>query len=48
MHSVEERVGEEMSRDSELSPLCKEVWLWERTDSSPTCLKSGWGEGGIE
>lgn len=46
MHSVEERVGEEMSRDSEFHPLCKEVWLRERIDSSPTCSKIGSGKEG--
>lgn len=36
MRGAEERVGEEMSRDSELRPLGEEVWPKERRESSPT------------
>lgn len=37
IYRVEERIGEEMSRNSEFRSFCKEVWLKERMDSSITC-----------
>lgn len=36
MHGAEARVGEEISRDGELRPLCKEVWLKEKRESGST------------
>lgn len=39
MHRVGERDGEEMSRDSELRLIFKEVWLKVRIDSSHHMLE---------